>query len=83
MEFVSASGILLCRAQSCTVVVAHDVALAGLHFEVFFYPEICRRLLVSVICKSRQPISFHNMKVTTIGRHPPEILTIVKSVNII
>ena len=35
------------------------------------------------ICKLCQPISFHDMKVSNVGRQQSEILTIVISVNII
>ena len=40
------------------------------------YPGIC------LICKLCQPMSFHNMKVSNVGRQQSEILTIVISVNI-
>ena len=39
------------------------------------YPGIC------LICKLCQPISFHNMNVSNVGRQQSEILTIVISVN--
>ena len=39
------------------------------------YPGIC------LICKLSQPISFHNMKFSNVGRQQFEILTIVMSVN--
>ena len=41
-----------------------------------YYPGIC------LICKLCQPISFHNMKLSNVGRQQSKILTIVISVTI-